>query len=153
MFAVDGKQRLTGVATVRTSALQTKVGLVIASVARQSSWEKGHLCLKASGLPRRCAPDGTTSQLTKAASCQVIGYRNDSGFPACRVSMFCRARLATQYVPILEQAEERLGKEGGESVTKCNRLKLPAADEKNYLTDFATAETLPNQSNVHTKYL
>jgi DNA-damage-inducible protein D len=38
--------------------------------------------------------------------------------------------------------KERLGKEGGESVTDCHRLKLPAADGKNYLTDVATAETL-----------
>ncbi|MBI5659424.1 MAG: hypothetical protein HZC43_07710 [Nitrosomonadales bacterium] len=38
--------------------------------------------------------------------------------------------------------KNRLGKEGSESVTKCNRLKLPAADGKNYLTDVATAETL-----------
>src|SRR3972149_11399563 len=38
--------------------------------------------------------------------------------------------------------KERLGKEGSESVTKCHRLKLPAADGKNYLTDVATAETL-----------
>jgi len=30
------------------------------------------------GLPRRYAPDETTSHLTKAASCQVIGYRNDN---------------------------------------------------------------------------
>jgi hypothetical protein len=37
---------------------------------------------------------------------------------------------------------ERLRKEGSESVTKCNRLKLPAADGKSYLTDVATAETL-----------
>jgi hypothetical protein len=37
---------------------------------------------------------------------------------------------------------ERLGKEGSESVTNCHRLKLPAADGKNYLTDVATAETL-----------
>lgn len=37
---------------------------------------------------------------------------------------------------------ERLGKEGSESVTNCHRLKLPAADGKNYLTDCATAETL-----------
>ncbi len=36
----------------------------------------------------------------------------------------------------------RLGKEGSESVTNCHRLKLPAADGKNYLTDVATAETL-----------
>jgi DNA-damage-inducible protein D len=36
----------------------------------------------------------------------------------------------------------RLTKEGSESVTNCHRLKLPAADGKNYLTDVATAETL-----------
>lgn len=36
----------------------------------------------------------------------------------------------------------RLDKEGSESVTNCHRLKLPAADGKNYLTDVATAETL-----------
>jgi hypothetical protein len=38
--------------------------------------------------------------------------------------------------------KERLGKEGSESVTNCHRLKLPASDGKNYLTDVATAETL-----------
>ncbi len=38
--------------------------------------------------------------------------------------------------------KERLGKEGSESVTNCHRLKLSAADGKNYLTDVATAETL-----------
>lgn len=38
--------------------------------------------------------------------------------------------------------KERLGKEGSESVTNCHRLKLPAADGKNYLADVATAETL-----------
>ena len=38
--------------------------------------------------------------------------------------------------------KERLVKEGSESVTNCHRLKLPAADGKNYLTDVATAETL-----------
>lgn len=38
--------------------------------------------------------------------------------------------------------KERLNKEGCESVTNCHRLKLPAADGKNYLTDVATAETL-----------
>ena len=38
--------------------------------------------------------------------------------------------------------KERLGKEGSESVTDCHRLKLPAADGKNYLTDVASAETL-----------
>ena len=38
--------------------------------------------------------------------------------------------------------KERLGKEGSESVTNCHRLKLPAADGKNYLTDGATAETV-----------
>lgn len=38
--------------------------------------------------------------------------------------------------------KQRLTKEGSESVTNCHRLKLPAADGKNYLTDVATAETL-----------
>lgn len=38
--------------------------------------------------------------------------------------------------------KERLSKEGNQSVTNCHRLKLPAADGKNYLTDVATAETL-----------
>jgi DNA-damage-inducible protein D len=38
--------------------------------------------------------------------------------------------------------KERLDKEGSQSVTNCHRLKLPAADGKNYLTDVATAETL-----------
>jgi DNA-damage-inducible protein D len=38
--------------------------------------------------------------------------------------------------------KERLSKEGSESVTICHRLKLPAADGKNYLTDVANAETL-----------
>ncbi len=38
--------------------------------------------------------------------------------------------------------KERLEKEGNQSVTNCHRLKLPAADGKNYFTDVATAETL-----------
>ena len=38
--------------------------------------------------------------------------------------------------------KNRLGKEGSQSVTNCNRLKMPAADGKKYLTDVATAETL-----------
>ena len=40
------------------------------------------------------------------------------------------------------QLKLRLDKEGSESVTNCHRLKLQAADGKNYLTDVATAETL-----------
>lgn len=40
------------------------------------------------------------------------------------------------------QLRGRLAKEGSESVTACHRLKLPATDGKNYLTDVATAETL-----------
>ncbi len=36
----------------------------------------------------------------------------------------------------------RLAKEGNQSATKCNRLKLPAADGKSYPTDVASAETL-----------
>ena len=38
--------------------------------------------------------------------------------------------------------KERLKKEGSQSVTNCHRLKLQAADGKQYLTDTATAETL-----------
>ncbi len=38
--------------------------------------------------------------------------------------------------------KQRLDKEGSQSVTNCHRLKLPAADGKNYLTDVASAETL-----------
>ena len=38
--------------------------------------------------------------------------------------------------------KNRLAEEGSQSVISCNRLKLPAADGKNYLTDVATAETL-----------
>lgn len=38
--------------------------------------------------------------------------------------------------------KQRLTKEGSESVTNCHRLKLPATDGKNYLTDVATAKTL-----------
>jgi hypothetical protein len=36
----------------------------------------------------------------------------------------------------------RLKKEGSESVTDCNQLKLPASDGKNYLTDVADTETI-----------
>lgn len=38
--------------------------------------------------------------------------------------------------------KERLNKEGSQSVTKCHRLKLEAADGKKYLTDVADPETL-----------
>lgn len=48
-------------------------------------------------------------------------------------------QAARNYWKVLKN---RLSKEGSESVTKCNRLKLPAADGKNYLTDVASAETL-----------
>lgn len=48
-------------------------------------------------------------------------------------------QAARNYWKVLKN---RLVKEGSQSVTFCNRLKLPAADGKNYLTDVATAETL-----------
>lgn len=48
-------------------------------------------------------------------------------------------QLARNYWKVLRH---RLRKEGSESVTRCNRLKLPAADGKSYLTDVANAETL-----------
>jgi len=48
-------------------------------------------------------------------------------------------QLARNYWKVLKN---RLQKEGSESVTKCNRLKLPAADGKFYLTDVADPQTL-----------
>ena len=48
-------------------------------------------------------------------------------------------QAARNYWKVLKN---RLVKEGSESVTECNRLKLPAADGKHYLTDVATAQTL-----------
>src|SRR5450759_5243684 len=37
--------------------------------------------------------------------------------------------------------KERLSKEGSESVTNCQQLKLPAADGKSHLTDVASFPT------------
>jgi hypothetical protein len=48
-------------------------------------------------------------------------------------------QAARNYWKVLKN---RLKKEGSQSVTKCNRLKMEAADGKQYLTDTATAETL-----------
>jgi hypothetical protein len=48
-------------------------------------------------------------------------------------------QTARNYWKVLKN---RLNKEGSESVTKCNRLKLEAADGKKYLTDVANTETL-----------
>lgn len=48
-------------------------------------------------------------------------------------------QAARNYWKVLKN---RLVKEGSESVTKCNQLKLEAADGKKYLTDVANAETL-----------
>lgn len=48
-------------------------------------------------------------------------------------------KVAQNYWKVLKH---RLAKEGSESVTKCNQLKLTAADGKKYLTDVADAETL-----------
>ncbi len=48
-------------------------------------------------------------------------------------------QAARNYWKVLKN---RLRGEGSQSVTKCNRLRLPAADGKNYLTDVASAETL-----------
>lgn len=46
-------------------------------------------------------------------------------------------QAARNYWKVLKN---RLNKEGSESVTKCNRLKLEAADGKKYLTDVAKEE-------------
>ncbi|MBI5385926.1 MAG: hypothetical protein HZA90_14705 [Verrucomicrobia bacterium] len=48
-------------------------------------------------------------------------------------------KTAQNYWKVLKH---RLSKEGSQLVTNCNRLKMPAADGKNYLTEVATAETL-----------
>lgn len=48
-------------------------------------------------------------------------------------------QAARNYWKVLKN---RLNKEGSESVTKCNQLKLEAADGKKYLTDVADPETL-----------
>jgi len=48
-------------------------------------------------------------------------------------------QAARNYWKVLKN---RLKKEGSESVTNCNRLKLEAGDGKKYLTDVANAETL-----------
>jgi len=48
-------------------------------------------------------------------------------------------QAARNYWKVLKN---RLTKEGSESVTKCNRLKLEAADGKKYLADVANPETL-----------
>ena len=48
-------------------------------------------------------------------------------------------QAARNYWKVLKN---RLKKEGSQSVTKCNRLKLTAADGKSYLTDVADPETL-----------
>ena len=48
-------------------------------------------------------------------------------------------QAARNYWKVLKN---RLKKEGSQSVTKCNRLKLEAADGKKYLTDVASPETL-----------
>ena len=48
-------------------------------------------------------------------------------------------QAARNYWKVLKN---RLNKEGSESVTKCNRLKLTAADGKKYLTDVASADVI-----------
>jgi hypothetical protein len=48
-------------------------------------------------------------------------------------------QVARNYWKVLKN---RLNKEGSQSVTKCNRLKMEAADGKKYLTDVADPETL-----------
>lgn len=44
--------------------------------------------------------------------------------------------------------KHRLIKEGFESVTNCNQLKLPAADGKSYKTDVADLELRDNMTTI-----
>lgn len=48
-------------------------------------------------------------------------------------------KAAQNYWQVLKH---RLKREGSQVITNCNKLKLPAADGKSYLTDVANAETL-----------
>lgn len=55
------------------------------------------------------------------------------------VGVLTDSKDAATYWKVLKT---RLKKEGNETVTNCNRLKLPAADGKMRLTDVATAEQM-----------
>src|SRR3990167_1781437 len=55
------------------------------------------------------------------------------------VGVLTESQDARNYWKVLKH---RLNKEGSEVVTKCNELKLPAADGKFYETDCANTETL-----------
>ena len=44
--------------------------------------------------------------------------------------------------------KNRLVKEGNETVTNCNQLKLPAADGKSYKTDVADLELRDNMTTI-----
>ena len=54
-------------------------------------------------------------------------------------------QAARNYWNILKN---RLKKEGSGSVTKCNRLKMRAADGKEYLTDAADPETMKSMTSL-----
>lgn len=54
-------------------------------------------------------------------------------------------QAARNYWKVLKH---RLQKEGSQVVTKCNRLKLEASDEKKYFTDVADTETLLRSPRV-----
>lgn len=54
-------------------------------------------------------------------------------------------QAARNYWKVLKN---RLNKEGNESVTKCNQLKLEAADGKKYLTDVANTETILRRPKI-----
>ncbi|MFH1175094.1 MAG: Bro-N domain-containing protein [archaeon] len=55
------------------------------------------------------------------------------------VGALSRSEDARNYWKVLKH---RLGKEGSEVVTKCNQLKLPSSDGKQYFTDCANTEVL-----------
>ena len=77
-------------------------------------------------MPRACGNSAHLNWRAPRAIVQVLTQQPDY-------------QAARNYWKVLKH---RLAKEGSQSVTKCNRLKLPADDGRMRLTDVANAETL-----------
>ena len=77
-------------------------------------------------MPRACGNSAHLNWRAPRAIVQVLTQQPDY-------------QAARNYWKVLKH---RLAKEGSQSVTKCNRLKLPADDGRMRLTDVANAETV-----------